>query len=196
MVPKERLPRKHLFYMDEEVKRVFTLGPMISFRSSRKLSSYLARAKLYPAERVVGSFKCNKPRCLACVNVIETSTFSSTVTGKTYKINHKFDCDENCLVYLLTCKHCGIQYVGQTVADFRYRWNNYKDNCRKHSRNEDCMQKHLYDHYLSCNNDFLNMVSVTFIDKTDPSNPLEREQYWRHILQSNAPHRLNIADSV
>ena len=145
MVPKERLPRKHLFYMDEEVKRVFTLGPMISFRSSRKLSSYLARAKLYPAERVVGSFKCNKPRCLACVNVIETSTFSSTVTGKTYKINHKFDCDENCLVYLLTCKHCGIQYVGQTVADFRYRWNNYKDNCRKHSRNEYFMQKHLYD---------------------------------------------------
>ena len=79
---------------------------------------------------------------------------------------------------------------------FRYRWNNYKDNCRKHSRNEDCMQKHLYDHYLSCNNDFLNMVSVTFIDKTDPSNPLEREQYWRHILQTNAPHGLNIADGV
>ena len=70
---------------------------------------------------------------------------------------------------ILTCKHCGIQYVGQTVVDFRYRRNNYKDNCRKHSRNEDCMQKHLYDHYLSCSNDFLNMVSVTFIDKTDPS---------------------------
>ena len=103
------------------------------------------RARLYPTERVVGSFKCYKPRCLVCVNVTETNTFSSTVTGKTYKINHKFDCDENCLVYLLTCKHCGIQYVGQTVADFRYRWNNYKDNCRKHSRNEYFMQKHLYD---------------------------------------------------
>ena len=73
------------------------------------------------------------------------------------------------------CKHCGIQYVGQTVADFRYQWNSYKDNCRKHSLNEDCMQKHLYDHYFSCNKDFLNTVSVTFIDKTDPSNPIERE---------------------
>ena len=41
------------------------------------------RAKLYPTKRVVGSFKCNKPR------------FTSTVTGKTYKINHKFDCDKN-----------------------------------------------------------------------------------------------------
>ena len=109
--------------MDEEVKRVFTPGAMISFRSSRKLSSYLVRAKLHPTKRVVGSFTCNKPRCLVCVNVTETNTFSTTVTGKTYKINHKFDCDKNCLVHLLTCKHCSNQYVGQTVADFHYRWN-------------------------------------------------------------------------
>ena len=43
-------------------------------------------------------------------------------------------------------------------------------------RNEDCMQKHLFDHYVSCNKDFPNTVSVTFVDKTDPFNPLEREQ--------------------
>ena len=45
-------------------------------------------------------------------------------------------------------------------------------------------------------NIFFYTVSVTFIDKTDPSKPLEREQYWRHILQTNAPHGLNIADGV
>ena len=71
----------YLLHMDEGVKRVFTPGPMVSFRSSRKLSSYLVRAKLYPTERVVGSFKCNKPRCLVCVNVTETNTFTSTVTS-------------------------------------------------------------------------------------------------------------------
>ena len=40
----------YLLHMDEEAKRVFTPGPMVSFRSSRKLSSYLVRAQLYPAE--------------------------------------------------------------------------------------------------------------------------------------------------
>ena len=80
---------------------------------------------------MVGSFECNKPRCLVCVNVTETNIFISTVTGKTYKINHKFNCDKNCLVYFLTCKHCGVQYVGQAAGDFRYRWNDYKDNCRQ-----------------------------------------------------------------
>ena len=36
---------------------------MISFRSTRKLSSYLVRSKLYPIERTVGSFKCNGKSC-------------------------------------------------------------------------------------------------------------------------------------
>ena len=48
----------YLLYVNEQAKNVFTPGPMISFRSARKLSSYLVRAKLYPIERTVGSFKC------------------------------------------------------------------------------------------------------------------------------------------
>ena len=60
--------------MNEEVKNVFNPGPMISFRGARKLSSYLVRAKLYPFERSVGSFKCRNRRCQVCDNVTETTT--------------------------------------------------------------------------------------------------------------------------
>ena len=56
--------------------------PMISFRSARKLSSYLVRAKLYPTERTVGSYKCGGKCCEVCINVNETSTFTTTVTNK------------------------------------------------------------------------------------------------------------------
>ena len=101
----------YLLYMDEKVMRVFTPGLMVLFRFSGKLISYLVTAKLFPIERVVGFFKWNKPRCLVCVNVTEINTFTRTVTGKTYKINHKFDCDKSYLVYLLMCRHCSIQYV-------------------------------------------------------------------------------------
>ena len=84
---------------------------MIFFRSSRKLSSYLVRAKLYPTERTVGSYNCGGARCEVCINVNETSIFTSTVAGETYIINHRFDCNERCLVYLLTCNKCKMQYV-------------------------------------------------------------------------------------
>ena len=38
-------------YMDQEVKKVFTPKPMVSFRSASKLSSYLVRVKLYPLKK-------------------------------------------------------------------------------------------------------------------------------------------------
>ena len=96
----------NLLYMNEENKKVFQPGPMVSFRSPRNLSSYLVIAKLYPMERKTGSCKCKGNRCQVCLNVSETETFTSTVTHTLYKINHSFDCNDKCLIYLLTCKTC------------------------------------------------------------------------------------------
>ena len=106
--------------MNEEVKSVFTLAPMISFCSARKLSSYLVRAKLYPLERTVGSVQCKGKKCETRHNVKETETFTSTTTVKTVKINHKLNCNDKCLVYLLTCNICLKQYVGETIEEFRH----------------------------------------------------------------------------
>ena len=47
----------YLLYMNQEVKNVFTPG-LVSYRSARKINSYLVRAKLYTLERKVGSEKC------------------------------------------------------------------------------------------------------------------------------------------
>ena len=64
------LNRNHyLLNMDAEVKQAFTLGLMVSYRSSKKLSSYLVRAKLYPIDRIVGSKGCGKKKCEVCVNM-------------------------------------------------------------------------------------------------------------------------------
>ena len=58
----------YLFNMDQKVKEVFSSHPMVSFRSTRKLSSCLVRVKLYPLERRVGSYKC---RCNHCHSLLE-----------------------------------------------------------------------------------------------------------------------------
>ena len=136
---------------------------MVLFRSARKMSSYLVRAKLYPEERTKDSFKCGSKRCEVHLNVNETSTFAGTVEGGTYIINHKLNCNAKCLVYLLTCNCCKKQYLGHTVDEFRFRWNNYKSTCRKHQRGETCMQQHLDEHFCSRNhNCFISDVSETF----------------------------------
>ena len=80
--------------MNKEVWKTFSLFPMVSFRRARKLSSYLVQAKLYPLQRKVGFSKCGKRRYEVCNNVTDTSTFRSTVTGDTFKINHSLNCDD------------------------------------------------------------------------------------------------------
>ena len=89
----------NILYLNENAKEVFMSGS--TFRSGRKLSSYLARVKLYRLERVTGSCKCHGKRWAVCLNVNETSTFTSSVTLETYKANHKFDCNSKCLIYYL-----------------------------------------------------------------------------------------------
>ena len=85
--------------MRSEAKVVFLPGPMVSFRNAGKISSYLERARLYPLERFVGSRQCIKRRYEVCTNVTETDIFASTVTDKTFQINHELNCDDKCLIY-------------------------------------------------------------------------------------------------
>ena len=59
------------------------------------------------------------------------------------------------------------------------------------------MQEHLFKHFNGeGQHGFLEDVSITFIYKTDPSEPLKRENYWQSVLKKMAPLGLNIEDSV
>ena len=186
-----------ILYMDKEVKKVFTPGSMVSFRRARKLSSYLVRAKLYPLERAVGSYKCKAKRCQYCNKFTEVDSFTGSNDQLNFKINRRFYCKEKCLIYLIKCNECFKQYVGQTVNEFRHTWNNYKNNARKFERGEHCMQRHLHEHFnLSSHSRFLNDVSVTLTDKKDPKDPTKREDYWIQTLKTKPPVGLSIEDGL
>ena len=71
--------------------------------------------------------------------ITETDTFTSTFTGENFKLNHRFDCNDKCLVYLMTYNKCKKQYTGQTTDHFRSRRNNYKSKSRSFDRGDQCM---------------------------------------------------------
>ena len=78
---------EHLLYQNESVKPVFTPLPLVSYRSGRKLSSYLVRIKFYHLERRRGSYNCGNSTYQVCKNIDEIDTFTSTVTGESFKPN-------------------------------------------------------------------------------------------------------------
>ena len=152
---------------------------LVAYRSARNLKNFFVRSKVYPLERTVGSSKCGSKRCQVCLNVSETDIFESFQTKRQYKINHHLDCNDKCLIYLLSCKICGLQYVGSTTDRFRLRWNNYKDNGRKAQQGEEHMQPELQD------------CSITLIDKTNGSDPTRREEYWCVVFKTVTLYGLN-----
>ena len=185
---------EHILYQDESVKRVFTPPPMVSYRIARKLSSSLVPTKLYPLERKRGSYKCGNLRCLVCNNIEESDTFTSTITGKSFKINHHLCCNDKYLIYLLTCKVFKKQYTGKAADRFRLRWNNYKESYRKFLRGEEIKQKFLYEHFLSDSHQSFEDVSISLIDKLTLLN-LIKEYYWMRTLKTMAPFGLNTEET-
>ena len=85
---------QHL-YADQEVKKMFTPSPFVSFRSARNLKNFLVRSKVYPL---------NRKRCLVFLTVSETDTFESFQTKKQYKINRNFNCNNKYLIVLYLVK--------------------------------------------------------------------------------------------
>ena len=105
---------------------------------SRKVHSYLVRTKVYRPKWILFSFKY-KSRFQGCLNLNKKNTFANTVTKKTNKNRHKFNCNNKCL----------NPYITKAVGLFCFRCNIYKN----YSRNYDCYQSCMY-------------VSITLIGKT------------------------------
>ena len=62
-----------------------------------------------------------------CNNITETDSLICSNDQTNFKINYRFDCNKECLSYLIICNRWLKQYVGQTLGEFRNRWQNYKD---------------------------------------------------------------------
>ena len=73
-----------ILHMNEEVKSLFTLAPMISLRYARRLSSYLVWAKTYPLERTVGSVDFKRKWRQTCYNVKNCRNVSQYNHGKNF----------------------------------------------------------------------------------------------------------------
>ena len=177
------------------IKHLFIPHLFASESCFRKLfKSYLVRWKIYPLERKVVSETCKNKRCLVCFNFSETGIFQSFQTKEQYKTNYQLNWNDKCLIYILSCKECGLQYVGSTADKFRM-WNNYKENSWKAKKRRGTYAGTCF--WAFSPNDhqsFLEDFSITFIDKTDGSDPNRREEYWRRVLKTVTPYGLSKID--
>jgi len=137
----------------------------------------------------LGMHRCSSSRCKACNYIKPDCVFKSTYNGRCFKLKNKFTCKSVNVIYLITCKRCSKQYVGQTGRALGERICDHLSNIRTHKSTPVALHFNLPEHLLT---DFC----ITAIEKIpDTENALNvrltKETTWQHLLQTAFPLGIN-----
>jgi hypothetical protein len=128
--------------------------PLIAHKNQKNLKSSFARSK-FPQLKA-GSGPCmGRSNCLLCTQMVERTTAKATASNFIMKIEDNFNCTSRNVVYLLECKKCKQQYVGET-ENFRNRMNNHRSQCYKNADTA------IYAHRTQTGHDF-NDCEITIL---------------------------------
>ena len=75
-----------------------------------------------------GTFRCNSRHgCLTCPNIdAGRTTYTFSTTGETRKIKQHITYKSNNLTYMIECKKCKKQYIGETKRSLRERFTEHR----------------------------------------------------------------------
>jgi len=99
-----------------------------SKRQPPNLKRLLTKAKFCEDESIPEVKRCGRGNCALCAHLIEGTLFKSKIG---YKITVKFNmsCDVKNVVYVIICKGCREEYVGET-NDLRKRMSVHRNHIR------------------------------------------------------------------
>ncbi|XP_071807127.1 uncharacterized protein [Asterias amurensis] len=128
-----------------------------------------------------GMFKCNENRCITCEFVTNSTTFTRSLPindDAPYEIKSRITCTTKNIIYLITCKECNIQYVGQTQRKLKERFGEHRSSVNTAAT---------VTHHFSGDHSVHDMV-VQGIESLDenpkPTLIKEKKEYWNNELET------------
>ena len=114
---------------DPRLAEVFPLPPLVAYKRPPNIKQKLIRAKVpapitRPKRESKGMKKCLK--CAACPFIKEGSKVKATQSNFTADINIAANCQTTNCIYLLGCKRCPQQYIGETDRSLKERFLEHK----------------------------------------------------------------------
>jgi hypothetical protein len=135
---------------------------------------------------------CPIKKCGTCLYFDPTSEFQNTNNGKKFSVKQNLTCGSENVIYLIRCKKCNKQYVGQTGQTLRKRFTNHKLSINKKTPNP--VGKHFNQEGHSLQDCCITPIEKLSIrnDKNDNKLALiKREIYWINKLGTAFPHGMN-----
>jgi hypothetical protein len=168
-------------------------GFLAAQRQPPNLRSLLVRSRFNSTpkrSRPWGNSPC-KDTCKNCQFMERTDSIIVTRTGKTYKLYGSYDCTTSNVVYVITCKLCKVQYIGETGNKLLTRMAQHR-----FTINHDDQFKPVARHFNSQSHN-LRHLSVAIVRHNTQWTTTQRKATERAVIelfQSAIPFGLNILE--
>ncbi|PIK58303.1 hypothetical protein BSL78_04809, partial [Apostichopus japonicus] len=180
------------------LQRAVPEKPIIAYRRPRNLRDLLVRAAVPPLTSNPtpiqhGTFKCDRTsRCIVCSHhIVESNSITSHSMQLTHKTKGHITCTTTNVIYLISCRVCGIQYVGETKTTLKKRFYGHRSTVNT-MKTETPVGEH-----FNLPNHTINDMSLQGIESLG-SRPdlvrISRERLWMQRLRTIQPHGLNIQE--
>ena len=181
--------RKHYRSMVSQnmyLSQVFPSAPLIAFKRPKNLRETLIKARVPPTNtrprRVQNGYKkCIRPSCLTCPYSITGKIIKATATDFKTEVNAPVNCYSKNVIYLITCKHCNEQYVGETFRTANDRFLNHRGYV---NNNKD---KKATGHHFNLPGHSISDMKFQIIEKVHNKDPFfrkEREKMYINKLNT------------
>ena len=167
-------------------------------QTSPQLGDLIVRAKVPPLTDVNsspiqhGNFRCGTNRCVVCKDHMkEGDAFTSHSNSTSHQIRGNITCSTSNVIYLISCRVCGIQYVGETTTTLNRCFYGHRSTV-----NTKKLDTPVGQHFNLPNHSITDMILQgieslgTRPDTVRPS----REKMWMKRLRTIQPHGLNIQE--
>ena len=182
---------------------LFQEEPIAAFKRNRNLkeligSNCIENRKVKRAKNKFTIGKCSpclsRTGSLCCSQLTSTMTYNSQETKRKFKIYHKVNCQNECVIYLMECTLCNKQYAGKAETPFNFRLNNH----RKDTKNPNAILA--CRHFERQGHKFNSHTKFIIIDKlvnTSSSKDIlcklltQQENFWIQKLKTLVLYGLN-----
>ena len=156
--------------------------------------------KSTPKGKYITEHPCNRSSsCQYCPKLNHTGKITSTSTGKSFNSMKEINCQSSKLIYLITCVHCKIQYVGQTRNRLITRFQGHYYDIKNH--NDTTVSRHFNQcppsHPAQFEGFQISVLHFVQSQANSHAGQTERdreEKRWMNRLMSVVPLGLNLMD--
>lgn len=149
-----------------------------AFKKNKNLKDHLVSSKLP---------EMNNIQTQGPIFYKQLKTVKNNTTNITYTIKQTLTANtENC-IYVIKCKHCDIQYIGETGNKIKTRLSQHIYNIRNHRETD----THLVAHFIQHGLDALEISGLQTNNNWTPEDRRRTEKHWIRKMNTLFPRGLN-----